>query len=70
MLFTVYLNRFPTVVCIAVQASVFACVICADVDTLNTAAFRTLILILLDFELVAAQPFQPLFVYATGMRNL
>ena len=70
MLLTVCLYCFSAVVCIAIEAPVFAGVICADINACHAAAFRPLVFILLDLELTMPKPFQPVLINAASMWDL
>ena len=70
MLLAVCLYSFATVICITIEATIFASIICANIDARHTAAFGPLVFILLDLELTMTEAFQPLLVNAAGMGDL
>lgn len=57
MLLAVCLYSFATVICITIEATVFASIICANIDARHTATFGPLVFILLDFELIMPKSF-------------
>ena len=70
MLLAVCLYYFATVICIAIETTILAGVISADINASYTAAFRTLVFVLLNLESTMPEPFQPLFVNTACMGDL